>query len=65
LKKKDALPSNEYIDMAFLTTEKNRSEPQRLKFPPICPNLGLCPNDFSLETTPEPLSVRAIYALTG
>ena len=35
--------------------EKNRSGPQRLKspFPPARPNLGLCPNDFSLESTPK------------
>lgn len=38
---------------------------QRLKFPPGYPNLGLCPNSFSLESNPRLRSVRGTYALTG
>ena len=58
-------PNNALVHSMAGTTEKNRSGPQRLKFPPGCPNWSLCPNDFSLESTPRPRSVRATYALTG
>jgi hypothetical protein len=60
-----ALPNNGYVDPWFGTPEKNRSGPHRHKFPPACPNLSLCPNDFSLEITPRPRPDRFAYALTG
>jgi len=53
------------VHSAFRTAEKNRSGPQRHKFPPSRPNLSLCPSDFSLHTTPRPRFVRATYAFTG
>ena len=34
--------------LSIQVTEKIRSGPQRSKLPPNCPNLALCPNDFSL-----------------
>ncbi len=62
---KRALANNAQGHLAFPMTEKNRSGPQRLKFPPSRPNLGLYPNDFSLGITPEALFVRSTYPLTG
>ena len=47
-----ALPDNAQVDLPLVLTEKNRSGPQRLKFPPGCPN------DFSLELNPEPRFAR-------
>jgi len=39
--------------------------PRGTDFPPRAPNLSLCPNDFSLQTTLRPWSVGSTYALTG
>jgi len=39
--------------------------PRGTNFPPPAPNLSLCPNDFSLQTTLRPWSFGSTYALTG
>jgi len=39
--------------------------PRCPNYPPGCPNLAICPNDFSLDPTSRPRSVQCTEPLTG
>jgi hypothetical protein len=43
---KNGLPNNGYVYWAFRAIEKNRSGPQRHKFPPACPKFEPLPKRF-------------------
>ena len=49
----------------FVRPRKIVRGPRCPNYPPDCPNLAICPNDFSLDATSWPRPVRCTYPLTG